>query len=78
MLLFDIPENARSFRHELRVLLRQNGFKLIQKSVYLSPYALNAAALRYLKETKLDEYIRIFRIDKADDEQSLKHLFHVK
>ena len=75
MVVFDIPEEAKPARRQMRHLLRANGFKLIQKSVYINPYPLNREAIVYLKETGLDDYIRIFRIDDADNEAGLKKLF---
>lgn len=75
MLVFDIPERARKYRDELRLLLKQNGFKQVQQSVFLCPWPLNPAAVQYVKETGLDKYIRFFRIDKVDDEHSLRKYF---
>ncbi len=75
MLIFDIPEDARPERNKLRRLLKTNGFKQIQKSVFINPYPLNSEAISYLQQIGLDKFIRIFRIDKADNENSLKKLF---
>jgi len=75
MVLFDIPEDARSDRNRLRGLLKSNGYKQVQKSVFINPWPLNREAIVYLKETGLDKYIRIFRIDDADNEPALKKMF---
>jgi CRISPR-associated endonuclease Cas2 len=75
MVLFDIPEDARSQRNRLRRLLYKNCFRSVQKSVFISPYELNADAIQYLRLSGLDKYIRIFRIDKADKEDELKKMF---
>jgi len=75
MIIFDIPEDARAERNKLRRLLETNGFKQVQKSVYINPYALSRDAVKYLHETGLYKYIRIFRIDDVDDDSGLKKLF---
>ena len=77
MVVFDIPESAKSERNKLRWLLKNNGYKLVQKSVFVNPYPLNREALDYLKETGLDEYIRVFRIDQADNMVKLKKMFNL-
>jgi phenylacetic acid degradation operon negative regulatory protein len=78
MLIFDIPEEAKRKRNQLRQLLKINGYAQIQKSVYINPYPLNKEALRYLHESRLDRFIRIFRIDQVDDDKILKKLFSLK
>jgi CRISPR-associated endonuclease Cas2 len=75
MIVFDIPEDARTERNKLRDLLKANGFKLIQKSVFINPYPLNREAITYLQKTGLDKYIRVFRIDEADNPSALKKMF---
>ena len=37
MIIFDIPEDARTERDRLRRLLKLNGFKILQKSVIINP-----------------------------------------
>ncbi len=75
MVVFDIPEKAKDKRRLLRILLKNHGFLQIQRSVYINPYPLNRDAIRYLYETGLDEYIRIFRIDQIDNDENIKKFF---
>jgi CRISPR-associated endonuclease Cas2 len=75
MVIFDIPEDARYERNKLRSLLRLNGFKLLQKSVFVNPYPLNREAIIYLQQTGLDKFIRVFRMDEVDNEKDLKKMF---
>ncbi len=77
MVIFDIPEEDRQQRNRLRFLLKVNGFQQIQKSVFVNPYPLNRDALTYLRETGLDEFIRVFRIDQVDNEAKLKKQFNL-
>lgn len=75
VVIFDIPEQARKRRDQLRGLLKRNGFKKLQASVFISPFALNRAAVEYLKQTKLIDFIRILRVDEIDDDRDLLRLF---
>ena len=74
-IIFDIPEDAKDKRDKLRRLLKQNNFVKLQASVFISPYPLNRAAIAYLKETGLIEFIRLARIDELDQDQDLRKKF---
>ena len=78
LMVFDIPEDARDKRDKLRRLLRENGFKYLQASVFISPYSLNLEAIDYLKQSGLIDYIRLARIDQMDDDADLKKKFKLK
>ncbi len=78
LIIFDIPEDARRVRDKLRKLLRQFGFKPLQASVYISPYALSEEAIKFLKNSGLIRYIRMLRVDKIDDPKDLLKSFKIK
>lgn len=75
ILIFDIPEETKKLRNHLRALLKRNGFKKLQASVFINPHPLNKEAIEYLKETNLIDYIRIIRADKIDDDADLRRRF---
>ena len=75
MVVFDIPENARSVRNHLRRLLKSFGFRPLQASVYVYPFPLNNSAMEYLKHSKLMRYIRFARVDALDDDSDLRKQF---
>ena len=77
IVVFDIPESARIQRNLLRRLLRDAEFIKLQNSVFISPYSLNREAIKYLKETKLIDYIRICRVDELDDDKDLRKIFKI-
>lgn len=75
VVIFDIPEGSKQKRHFFRHLLLQNNFKKLQASVYVSPYALNRAAVDYLETSGLIDYIRIMRVDDIGDDKMLRKKF---
>ena len=77
LIIFDIPEDSNQKRDFFRTLLKKNGFIFLQASVYISPYPLNRAAIMYLKETKLIDYIRILKIEEMDNDRELRKKFNL-
>ena len=75
LIMFDIPEDCRNKRNQLRNLLRQNNFFKLQASVFINPYPLNAEALLYLQKARLMNYIRILRVDGLDNDKDLRKRF---
>ena len=75
LIVFDIPESSREKRDLLRMLLKKNNFYKLQASVFISPYPLNREAIQYLRETKLNEFIRILKVEEIDDDRDLKRHF---
>jgi len=78
LIIFDIPEDSKDKRHFFRHLLKLNGFKLLQQSVYASPYPLNRDAVAYLQETRLISFIRIIKVEEMDNDTDLKKKFGLK
>ncbi len=78
LILFDIPEGHRKERDNFRNLLKSNHFHKLQSSVYINPYPLNRAAIDYLNETGLTQYIRILRVDEMDKDAVLRGHFKLK
>lgn len=75
VIIWDIPEDAREQRDRIRWFIKNLGFFQIQKSVFVTPYPLPPAAVAYLKESGLLQYIRFLRVDKMDDDQILRKHF---
>jgi len=59
ILIFDIPEEKRSYRNFLRRLLKQMKFTTIQKSVLVAPYILPDEFYDLLKEMKLLGFVKV-------------------
>jgi len=65
LVIFDVQEINRFKRNQLRRLLKQLGFIMIQKSVWLSPYDQFETIKRWIKENKLQEKILLIETDKV-------------
>jgi phenylacetic acid degradation operon negative regulatory protein len=75
MIIFDIPEETKVKRDQLRELLKKNNFYKLQASVYIYPYSLNRGAISYLQKTGLIDYIRMARVDEMDNDKDLQKKF---
>lgn len=71
IVVFDIPERERKKRDWLRRTLRNLGFKILQKSVWLGRKKLPQEFLDDLFDLELTDFVEIFEISKTG---SLKHL----
>ena len=63
MLIFDIPENRRKLRGLLRSVIYNAGFKMLQKSVWISPYEVSDKIEKYLAIYNLDDYVKTFLVE---------------
>jgi len=59
IIIFDIPEEKRTFRNHLRRLLREMKFTTIQKSVLIAPYVLPKEFYDLLKEMDLLKFVKV-------------------
>lgn len=53
LVIFDIPEEKKSIRNNLRQKLYELGFGRLQRSIYISPYDLATDLAEFLKSQKL-------------------------
>ncbi len=65
IVVFDIPERDRRKRDWLRSALRNIGFRLVQKSVWMGKVKIPKEFLDDLKELRIVEFVEIFEISKA-------------
>ncbi len=66
MLIFDIPKQYEKSRKLLRSILENLGYKIFQHSVWINPYDISEKTEELLKFYALDEFVRIFLVDKLD------------
>lgn len=63
MLIFDVPEKYKNSRDLLRSILHNLGYKIFQKSVWITPYDISEKTERLLQFHDLDKYVKIFLIE---------------
>ena len=71
LVLFDIPEDRKAEREWFRKQLREFGYEMIQKSVWLGPSPLPEEFVIYVKAIGLKGCIKTFRLA-PDQQQTLK------
>ena len=63
MLIFDVPEKNKKSRDLLRSILQNLGYKVFQKSVWITPYDVSEKTEKLLQMHDLDEFVKIFLIE---------------
>ncbi len=66
MIIFDIPKRDERKRNILRSVLQNFGYKMLQKSVWVSPYDVYEKTEQMLQHYSLDQYVKIFLIEELD------------
>lgn len=69
LVMFDIPEDKKSEREWFRFQLRQFGYTMIQKSVWVGPFPLPNEFLDYIKKLNLKKCIKTFKLEKPYNTQ---------
>ncbi len=65
MIIFDIPRNHKSDRNMLKSVLYNLEYKLLQQSVWVTPYDVFEKTEQLLRLHSLDEYVKMFLIEKV-------------
>lgn len=65
LLMYDVPSNLKKERDWLRRHLKRFGYMMIQKSVWVGPSPLPKDFLDYLKEIKIGDCFKTFKLEKA-------------
>ena len=71
LVLFDIPEDRKIEREWFRKQLREFGYEMIQKSVWLGPSPLPKEFVAYVRSIGLKECIKTFHLARVQ-QQTLK------
>lgn len=75
--VYDIAEEESKLRNRLRTELRHLGYKLIQKSVWLSPFPTEGELKEFLKKESLWGKIFVFKaVLPPEETQRFASLFH--
>ncbi len=62
LIIYDIPENKKSERDWFRRQLKNLGFIMIQRSVWVGPSPLPKEFLEYVKEIKIGDNFKTFKL----------------
>lgn len=65
LILYDIPQDQTSIRNWFRRELRVFHFVMIQRSVWVGPSPLPKDFLMYLKEMKISDHFKTFKLEKG-------------
>jgi hypothetical protein len=63
MLIFDLPKKYNKSRDLLRSILRNLGYKLLQQSVWVTPYDVSEETEKLLENHSLETFVKIFLIE---------------
>jgi len=74
---FDIPEVYAPLRNKVRNILKMAGFVKLQHSIWIFPHECEDLVQLIKKESQLSKYILYGVLDRIEDENRLKKLFHL-
>ena len=77
IVVFDIPETYKLLRNRVRDILKRAGFLRLQQSVWIFPHECNELVRLIKTESRLSKYILYGVLDRIEDENRLKSLFHL-
>lgn len=78
MVIFDVPEDFKRGRNALAAKLKQLGFYLMQKSVFIYPYACKNEVDFIVEIFGLRPYVRFLLVKETDIDLDLKHRFKMR
>jgi len=70
LVMYDIPESKKAKREWFRFHLKKFSYEMIQRSVWVGPSPLPEDFLNYLKEIKLKNCIKTFKLARAYKDDS--------
>lgn len=70
IIIFDIPEKERRKRNWLRGVLKEMGFRMIQKSVWIGKIKIPQNFLIDLQKLKMIDCVKIFEVEKLGSLQT--------
>jgi len=76
--IFDIPEKYAPLRNKVRNILKSAGFVQLQQSVWVFPHECEDLVRLLKEESQLSQYILYGVLERIEDEDRLKKLFHLR
>lgn len=78
IVLFDVPESKRPIRDYIRNVLKRQGFKEFQRSMWVWPYKLPAFLTKLLGDPQLRKYTRAITTYDIDYDDDLRRMFKLQ
>lgn len=78
ILIFDIPENKRKFRNNVRKILREIGFYKLQRSVWVYPYDVIEYLYTFVPGFREGDWFEYIEADKVSSQDKIKGFFGLK
>lgn len=78
VVIFDIPNKHEQARKILRSTLRNLGFLMIQKSVYIHPFNCKEEIEYIRSEFQVDQYVKLLIVDDLEDAAAFRNNFGLK
>ena len=75
IVMFDIPQESKQYRRDIRLILQACGFVQVQKSVYTAPYPCKELSEFLKRNRSLGSYVHIIRGQYVGDDKKLKAQF---
>ena len=77
VIIFDIPVSHNKARDELTYLLKELGFKMLQKSAWVCPWSCETEVEQITSVFQIDDFVKIILANKIPDSQKLEKYFRV-
>ncbi len=65
LVIYDVPQGETTLRNWFRKQLKEFGFTMIQRSVWLGPSPLPSGFTNYIKEIGLKDKVKFFKLKKS-------------
>lgn len=77
LVMFDIPQNRKNTRDKLRSFMRDFGFLLVQKSVWLSPYDCEELVALIKTELRLGTSVLYAVVESIENDSWIRKHYHL-
>lgn len=77
MIIFDVPVSHNNARDELTYLLKELGFKMLQKSAWVYPWPCESEVEQITSVFQIDDFVKIILADKIPDSPNLEKHFGI-
>ncbi len=78
VIIFDVPQTKSKLRHELRRAVKLYGFKMIQQSVWVYPYACDDFVGILKKHLGLSHDVLYMKVAFIENDKQLRKEFELK